>query len=195
MSGTWLASYVALWVLVVLLTVVVLGLVRQLGLIHLRLGPESDLLATTEGLELGSMAPDFRAADVVHGKELTLSDLKGRPNVLVFIAPTCGPCRELMPHVVNFQRSRDGKANVVLFNQSDPQISLELARAYKLPMPVLPDPEGVISKSYQVRATPFGYGLDKNGVVRRRGVVNNLEGLEALLKDASPSEPKVELPR
>ena len=37
MSGIWLISYIALWVLVIALAAVVLGLVRQLGLIHLRL--------------------------------------------------------------------------------------------------------------------------------------------------------------
>jgi len=96
MSGLWLVSYIALWLLVIALTLIVLGLVRQLGLIHLRLGPEQNVLTTKEGLELGSPAPDFRATDIVQGKEITLADLKGRQSVLVFVSPSCSPCLELM---------------------------------------------------------------------------------------------------
>jgi len=64
-----------------------------------------------------------------------------------------------------------------------------------LKAPILSDPEGAISKAYQVRATPFAYRLDKESRVRRRGIVNNLEGLEALLEGVSPSELIVALPQ
>lgn len=89
MSGLWLISYVALWVLVILQTIIVLGLVRQLGILQIRLGPEYNLLATREGLELGFPAPDFHATDVTHRREISLTDLKGRPAVFVFISPSC----------------------------------------------------------------------------------------------------------
>ena len=194
MSGLWLISYIALWVLVILLTTVVLGLVRQLGLIYLRLGPEQNVLATKEGLELGSPAPDFRATDIVHGKEITLPDLKGRQSVLVFVSSSCSPCLELMPHIAAAQRSWDGKVNIVLFSQGSAQANLDLANDHKLKTLVLSDPTGTISTAYKVRATPFAYRLDKDGLVRRRGIVNKLEDLEALLEDASPSEAVVELP-
>jgi len=53
--------------LVILLTVIMLGLVRQLAVINVRLGPEDNLLSTREGVELGAIAPNFRTIDVVHG--------------------------------------------------------------------------------------------------------------------------------
>lgn len=60
---------------------------------------------------------------------------------------------------------------------------------------MISDPEVELSKIYRVRATPFAYHLDKEGVVRRRGIVNNLKGLEELLQDASPSDVMIELPQ
>ena len=195
MSGLWLISYIALWILVALLTVVVLGLVRQLGLIHLRLGPEEHLLTTREGLEVGTPAPVFREIDLLSEKDIALDDLKGRPSVLVFVSPSCAPCTALMPHLNTFQRSNDGKVNILLFSQSEPQASLELAKTHQLKMPIISDPEGAISKAYQVRATPFAYGLDEAGLVHRRGIANDLQGLEALLEEAPNSEPMVELPK
>jgi methylamine dehydrogenase accessory protein MauD len=193
-SGLWLISYIALWILVALLTVVVLGLVRQLGLIHLRLGPEEHLTTTREGLEVGTPAPVFREIDILNKKEITVADLKGRPSVLVFVSPSCAPCAALMPHLNAFQRTNDGKANILLFSQSEPQPCLELIQAHKLKLPVISDPEGSISKAYKVHATPFAYGLDEEGLVRRRGIANDLQGLEALLEEAPSAESMVELP-
>lgn len=121
MTGLWLISYITLWLLVIMLTVIVLGLVHQLGVIHVRLGPEEDLITTQEGLELGTTAPDFRGMDVLHGREISLADLRGRASVFVFISPGCRPCQELMPHLVSFQRVQDGKINLILFNQANVQ--------------------------------------------------------------------------
>jgi methylamine dehydrogenase accessory protein MauD len=194
MSGLWLLSYIALWVLVILLVVIVLGIVRQLGVIHIRLGLDENLLSTREGLEIGAVAPDFRAADVMRNREISLAELKGRSSIFVFVSPDCQPCQELMPHLTLFNKSRNGKVNLVLFSQSDPQTSLELTKAHKLSVPVISDPEGGFLKLYQVRATPFAYRLDANGTVRRRGVVNNLEALEELLKDPLRGDLEVELP-
>nr|MBA2599124.1 methylamine dehydrogenase [Actinomycetota bacterium] len=38
MEGWWAASYLVLWLLVVMLCVVVVALARQIGTLHLRLG-------------------------------------------------------------------------------------------------------------------------------------------------------------
>lgn len=194
MSGLWLASYVALWILVILLVIVVLGLVRQLGLIHLRLGLDSHVLTTNEGLELNTAAPEFSGTDLTCGRELKLADLKGRPSVLIFASPSCGPCRALLAHLATFHRKWRRKVNIVLFSQSDSQIAIDLIHVYRLKLSTLADPDGVVAKTYRVHATPFAYRLDKNGIVQRRGIVNDLEGLEALLEDVVTPEPLVELP-
>ncbi|MDQ3005065.1 MAG: TlpA family protein disulfide reductase [Chloroflexota bacterium] len=149
---------------------------------------------TREGLDIGTVAPDFRTADVMHNREITLAALKGRSSIFVFISPDCQPCRELMPHLASFHKSRNGKVNLVLFSQSDPQASLELTKEHKLSIPVISDPEGGFLKLYQVRATPFAYHLDADSIVHRRGVVNNLEALEELLNDPLPDDLGVELP-
>jgi methylamine dehydrogenase accessory protein MauD len=187
---------VALWVLVVVLTIIVLGLVRQLGLIHLRLGPDgSRVLGTHEGLELGTLAPDFTATDIVHQTEITLTRLKMQTSILVFASQSCSACLKLMPHIAKFHRSQNGKIQIVLFNQDDIERSLELAQSFELDIPIIADSNGTIAKEYQVRATPFAYRLDKKGYVLRRGIVNDLEGLIELLEDAPSSEITVELPQ
>ena len=194
MSGLWLISYIALWMLVILLTVIMLGLVRQLAVINVRLGPEDNLLSTREGVELGAIAPNFRTIDVVHGKEITLTNLKGRSSIFVFVSSRCQPCQELLPHLSSFNKKLGGKINLVVFSQSDPQESSELVNIHKISAPVISDTEGIFSKQYQVRATPFAYRIDEDSIVRRKGVVNNLESLEELLNDPLPDEVLIELP-
>ncbi|MBM3179009.1 MAG: redoxin domain-containing protein [Chloroflexi bacterium] len=194
MNGLWLVSYIALWVLVILLSVIVLGLARQLGVIHIRLGPEDNLVNTREGLSIGIIAPNFSAVDIVHDKEITLADLKGRSSIFVFISPNCQPCQELMPHLVSFHKHRYAEINLILFSQSDSQAGLELVKEQKLNIPLISDSEGSLLKLYQVRATPFAYRLDSNGIIQRRGIVNNREGLDELLNDSSQDEVIVDLP-
>ena len=63
MEGWWAASYVVLWLLVLVLMVVVVALARQIGTLHLRLGPRGALEMDEEGPQLGEMLPDHRVAD------------------------------------------------------------------------------------------------------------------------------------
>lgn len=60
MAGPWLISYLALWVLVLLLVVIVLGVVRQLGLVYARIGTDDAMLTTSGALLPGTPVPFFR---------------------------------------------------------------------------------------------------------------------------------------
>ncbi len=104
MNELWLASYLLLWVVVAGLSFIVMGLLRQLGLIQLRLGPDPGVLITQEGLERGTLAPEFAALDVVNKQQVRLSDLKSQRVLAVFLTPTCIACRQLMPHLKEIAR-------------------------------------------------------------------------------------------
>jgi len=99
-----------------------------------------------------------------------------------------------MPHLVSFHKHRYAEINLILFSQSDSQAGLELVKEQKLNIPLISDSEGSLLKLYQVRATPFAYRLDSNGIIQRRGIVNNREGLDELLNDSSQEEVIVDLP-
>jgi hypothetical protein len=51
-TGIWLISYVALWLLVTLLLLAVFTLARQVGILHTRLGPVGARMVNA-GLEIG----------------------------------------------------------------------------------------------------------------------------------------------
>ncbi|MBA3363721.1 MAG: thiol-disulfide isomerase, partial [Actinobacteria bacterium] len=95
MTGWWMAAFVAQWVLLLVLCVVVVALARQVGTLHLRMGPRGALEIDTEGPALGEALPplDARGAD---GAPIVLGGAGARRLVL-FSSPTCMVCREVAP--------------------------------------------------------------------------------------------------
>src|SRR6185312_5910352 len=76
----WTVSYVALWVAVLGLAALVLALYRQVGVLHLRLGPGHAFEHEAEGLPLGEPAPDGMAGRLV-----------------VFTSRDCPICAQIVP--------------------------------------------------------------------------------------------------
>ena len=63
-SGWWAASYIVLWGLVIALAVIVVALARQIGMLHLRLGPRGALVIDDEGPPLGEVPEEFDLIDL-----------------------------------------------------------------------------------------------------------------------------------
>jgi thiol-disulfide isomerase/thioredoxin len=78
--------------------------------------PAPGAAATTKRPELianGSVAPDFVSKDLA-GKEVKLSDYKGKIVVLDFWATWCGPCVQSLPHTQEVARKVKDQGVVVL---------------------------------------------------------------------------------
>ena len=61
MPGWWMAAFAVQWLLLIGLCVVVVALARQVGALHLRLGPLGALEIDDEGPPLGQTPPALRA--------------------------------------------------------------------------------------------------------------------------------------
>src|SRR5215471_17625646 len=115
MNPWWLASYIALWLVVLFLGFLLLGALRALGLLRWRL---EQLEATTPsrtgrgGLKPGKKAPGFTLPCVVGG-EVSLHDFAGRPVFLVFTQSGCKPCHRIIPELNRLQRGGDVQVLVV----------------------------------------------------------------------------------
>jgi hypothetical protein len=92
-GGLWVASYVALWVAVVVLGLAVVALLRQIGVLHARLAPMGVHFAG-EGPEPGTPAP-LPEVFPYGAAPLTL---------VVFTSPTCVVCAALRPSFTALQR-------------------------------------------------------------------------------------------
>ena len=160
-NGYWVASYVALWIVVLVLAAVVIALVRQIGVLHLRLSP-AGALDLRAGPPVGEPAPAF-AELPPHREALVLFGSEG-----------CGLCRDLLPSATALARAEPSLHVLVLSASAS---FTELVRA---PAHALAD-VGVVAQ-WRVRSTPFGVFVGADGVVRAKGIVNTLEHLESLVE-------------
>ncbi|HEY6835674.1 MAG TPA: redoxin domain-containing protein [Gaiellaceae bacterium] len=181
MSGVWLASYIVLWVLVLLLAFLLAGALRQLGLFQLRLGDDPGALITDGGLDRGATAPDFTALDSEAGELVSLSDLPAVPRMLVFASPGCLSCRELIPGLNEVRKTRGGYDFLVVC-RGDLESCQAFGRMNGLEAPMVVDTTGQIEKDYRVTLTPFAYLIDHEGRVVIRGIANDWRQLESLLE-------------
>jgi methylamine dehydrogenase accessory protein MauD len=180
-SGWWTASYVVLWALVIVLCAVVVALARQIGTLHLRLGPRGALEIDDEGPPIGDAPP------VVVGQNLDGSAVEvggpGARRLLLFVSPGCILCEQVLPALPVVARVNSMKP--VAITDVDP---IEAARDLRVPRGVTAVSGPDVAMTYQVPGTPYAVVMDKTGVVRAKGTINNLEQFEGLVATASRRE-------
>ena len=178
MEGWWAASYIVLWLLVVVLCFVVVALARQIGTLHLRLGPRGALEMDDEGPPLQEAPPPV---DVVALNDQPLSvGGPGHAQLLLFVSPGCHLCEAVLPSLSAVSEAGDMMPLVI--TDAD---KAETRSAYgdkRLRAPVIPSQK--LAQAYRVPGTPYAVILDDIGVVRAKGAVNNLEQMEGLVDTA-----------
>ena len=157
MSGWWTGAFVVQWILLVVLSVVVVALAREVGALHLRLGPLGALEIDGEGPPLGE-AVGPRPALGLDGTATVVGG-PGSSRLVLFVSRTCPICEQLLPSIP------------------------AAARAAGLVPQVVADPG--LERAYDVPGVPFLVVLDRFGVAWAKGTVNNLEQIEGLADTAS----------
>ena len=178
-SGWWAASYVALWLLVAALCVVVVALARQIGTLHLRLGPRGALEIDDEGPALNEGRPPIEATDL-DGRPVVIGGA-GDPQLLLFVSPGCRICDQVLPAIgVVARRARLAPLVVTDLDAEETALTFRGRRPHA---PVVAGRDAVAS--YEIPGTPYVVVLDDKGVVRGKGTVNNLEQMEGLVDTAA----------
>lgn len=176
-----LVSNIVLWVAVVALTLVVLALVRQLGVLHERIAPAGALMLK-QGPRVGEPAPPVTVT-TLDGRTLALGGpaASGRSTLIVFVSPTCPVCKALLP-VLKSTRSGERDWLDVILASDGPEAEHRQYVAEQglkdLPY-VLSAPLGM---AFQAGRLPFAVVIDENGVLRARGLINSREHLESLFE-------------
>ncbi len=173
MTG-WMASYIALWILVVVLSVVVVGAYRQIGIMQLRLGNAGALDIEDQGPPIGDPIPPRSLVDV-RGGEHSIGD--GAEAMLVFMSVGCPACEHLLPslHVYN-QEYR-----TIIVTGGLESAAMELSsRAGSIPVVW----NARLVDDYAISLPPFAVRVDSRGKVVGKGIVNNLRQIENLERES-----------
>jgi methylamine dehydrogenase accessory protein MauD len=147
-----------------------LQILRQNGRLVLRIealegtGPSASV-PRQEGLPVGAPAPTFRLAGL-QGEERTLDDLRapGKPAILIFSDPGCGPCTALLPEIGRWQREHAEKATIVLVSRGALDTNRAMAAEHAL-TEVLLQRDREVSKAYKVFGTPSAVLVHPNGAI------------------------------
>jgi hypothetical protein len=133
MSGSvWIATYVLLWLAVLVLSVVVIALLRQVGVLHTRMRPMGVHFAG-EGPERLAPAPGAASIDYSNNR-LTL---------IAFTSPTCEICKELIPSLQAIRRQYRDMQFVEFAHGPDSPMFLEF-NVRSTPYMVTVDGDGIV---------------------------------------------------
>lgn len=107
------------------------------------------------------------------GSKLSLGSLRGRPAIINFWAPWCGPCREELPLLADAHAKRGAKANFLGIAVEDNLNSIrDFAKAYRVPYAVTGGRDAAIALLQglgNVQAgIPYTIAVDAEGTIRYR---------------------------
>lgn len=117
---------------------------------------------------MGKKAPDFKLP-LLSGGEVELSKLEGKNIVLLdFWATWCGPCRQVMPALVEVEQEYKSKGvrYLAVNLREDPDKIKSYLTSAKLNIEVPLDKNGKVGELYRVKGIPTMAIVDKKGVVR-----------------------------
>lgn len=123
-------------------------------------------------LEIGISAPDFTYPDM-EGKNVSLSDLRGRKVVFVNVWATwCPTCLWEMPSMESLYQELKAEGLEILAVSID-AIGADAVRPFletkvRVSFPILLDPRGTIKKLYRTTGVPESFIVDRNGTFVNR---------------------------
>lgn len=112
-------------------------------------------------------APDFDIA-ALDGGRLTLASLKesGKPVMLVFADPGCGPCSALTPDIAEWQKRFGDDLTMAVISRGTPEANHEKFVTKGVGNIGLQE-EWEVFNAYEVRGTPSAILIDPDGIIRQ----------------------------
>jgi cytochrome c biogenesis protein CcmG/thiol:disulfide interchange protein DsbE len=131
--------------------------------------------------EAAEPAPEF-SLERLGGGEIALADLRGRPVVVDFWATWCGPCKDSIPVLVEFQKKYAGRVQVLGVSVDwEREAVAPFVEAQGMNYPVLFGDES-LALDYGAPGFPALFVIDAQGRIAEAHVgVTTLPELEAAL--------------
>jgi methylamine dehydrogenase accessory protein MauD len=174
-SMLWLATGLAVAIPALCVeTWLLIEVVRQQGWILLRLDaletrsgvPDAAAAAESRpGLPVGQSAPAFTLPGL-YGETMTLDALRtrGKPLLLLFTDPNCGPCEALVPDLARGQKAYESVATLAVISRGKPEENRAKLGAHGLNL-VLLQKDREVSLSYRAVGTPSAVLLHPDGTI------------------------------
>ena len=123
---------------------------------------------------IGTEAPNFSMTDL-NGKEIELSQLRGKAILLDFWSSWCVPCRAEMPSIELLHRQFKDKGLIVLgIDEEQTQIQAAFLSKSGFSFTSIPEPKRELSNQFGVGGIPTTILIDQKGYIRahKQGAVS-----------------------
>ena len=149
-----------LFVMVIALTVGLLALGRQVGILFERVSPMGALV-NDSGPEVGQMTPLFSLPSLTGGM-VNIGPKPGKATLVFFLSPTCPVCKKLLPIIESVRKAESSWLDVVLASdgqKAQHERFIETARLADYPYVVSTE----LGLAYRVARLPYAvlFSLEK----------------------------------
>jgi len=189
-GGIMIASNLLLWGAFLALAALMLGIIRQLGLLHERSAPLGAMMLD-HGPDVGEKSPVFNLKTFIDDEPITIGRAltPGRASLLMFTGPSCPICAKLLPIIRSVAAVE--QTDVILISDGTPAEHREFLHRHPLQ-----DERYVVSAEigmrYQVAKIPYGVLLDQDGTILAKGLCNTREHLESLFETVRMGQPSLQ---
>lgn len=140
-------------------------------------------------LQKGDVAPDFTLT-TLDGKEVSLSDYRGKKVLLNFWATWCPPCKAEMPHMQNVHENYGEDIEILAVNLTsldNGKDKIELFKEdYELTFTIPLDEKGTVGEEYQAFTIPTSYFISTEGKIQHKIVGPMDENMMVQLIESTP---------
>lgn len=175
-----LSAFALQWIVIAAMAVLILGLFRQVGTLHERMGPVG-ALTLPGGAAVGEAAPVFELPSLNGGMvKVGGAGEGGQSTLIFFISPTCPICKSLLPVLLRIVGEERALRLVLASDGDEPKQRAMIKREGLGGHPFVLS--GDLGRAHAVSKLPYAVLLDGNGVVAAKGLVNNREHIESLFE-------------
>jgi thiol-disulfide isomerase/thioredoxin len=134
--------------------------------------PENDATELNTENTSSSKAPDFTLKDI-NGKDVKLSDYKGKVVILDFWATWCPPCRKGIPDLISLQNEYKNDLVVIGISLDQKNTINEVvpfSKNYGINYPVVYGDASVVQRYGGIEAIPTSFIIDREGNIANKYV-------------------------
>ena len=178
-------SYIAQWILLVILSALVLLLYRHFGL--MALGTVEGI--QRDGLSVGETAPLFSGI-IASGEAIAWEPIDNHTYFLAFVSPTCAPCARVIPFINQVAATMKNVQVVLVVAGLRDNAALLIDTFHLEPSILCIAEEGSgASERYRVRVTPFAFLVGANKRILAKGLCDKPERLQEMLSASGQEIP------
>lgn len=178
MTAPWIAAFICLWMVALLLVFLQLGWFRRVAFLleqaEARL-QASGLDPGAQGLASGSSVPQFEGVDA-DGTPIRTNELAGKDVIYLFLSSDCEPCHDLVDDLSKHGTPDERSLLVAVIDDSPG------GRALRLPDKVLTlyQHNEAVSRAFGTSATPHAFAVDAAGTIVEKSIPSTAEHIRRL---------------